>query len=85
VSLAHVVTRKMLDLQAGADPGGLANDLTLPDTLRASVHQASGMLSARFDIGVDEALFRLRAYAYAAERPINDVAQDVVARRLNIE
>ena len=43
------------------------------------------MLSARFDISVDEALLRLRAHAFATERPINDVARDVVARRLNIE
>ena len=43
------------------------------------------MLSARFDISVDEALLRIRAHAFAAERPINDVAREVVARRLNIE
>ncbi len=84
VTLAATVTRKVLDFQAGADPGVLAAELAGADTLRAPVHQASGMLSARYDIGVGEALLRLRAYAFAAERPINDVARDVVARRLNI-
>ncbi len=84
VNLAGVVTRKVLDLQAEAEPGVLAAQLAGSDTLRAPVHQASGMLSARYDIGVDEAFLRLRAYAFSAERPINDVARDVVARRLNI-
>jgi hypothetical protein len=84
VQLARMVTRKVLDLQAGAEPGVLAAQLAGSDTLRAPVHQASGMLSARYDIGVDEAFLRLRAYAFAAERPINDVARDVVAHRLNI-
>ena len=85
VNLAAVVTRKVLDLQAEADPGYLAAELGGADTLRAPVYQASGMLSARLSIGVDEALLRLRAYAFAAERSINDVARDVVARKLNVQ
>lgn len=85
VSLADVVTRRVLDLQADAEPGSLASELATADTLRATVHQASGMLSARSDITVDEALLRLRAYAFMADRPINDVARDVVARQLSID
>lgn len=85
LDLAVVVTRKVLELQAEADPGELASDLATSETLRAQVHQASGMLSARFGISVDAALLRMRAHAFATERPINDVARDVVARRLNLE
>jgi len=84
VNLASVVTRKVLDLQAEAAPGSLASELATLETLRAPVHQASGMISARFEISVDAALLRLRAHAFAVERPINDVARDVVAGRLNI-
>jgi hypothetical protein len=83
--LAGVLTLKVLDLQAGAEPGDLASELATPEALRAPVHQASGMLSARFDISVDEALLRLRAHAFTTGRPINDVARDVVARRLTID
>jgi hypothetical protein len=85
VSLADFVTHRVLDLQAEADAGSLASELADPETLRASVHQASGMLSARLDISVDAALMRLRAHAFSVERPINDVARDVVARHLYIE
>jgi hypothetical protein len=85
VTLADVLTRRVLDLQADVEPGSLASELADPETLRASVHQASGMLSARYGISVDAALLRLRAHAFSVERPINDVASDVVARRLNIQ
>lgn len=85
VNLADVVTRKVLDLQASADPEALAPELATPEALRAQVHQASGMLSARFGISPDAAMLRLRAHAFSTERPINDVARDVVSRQLNIE
>jgi hypothetical protein len=49
---------------------------------RARVHQASGMISIQLGVPVAEALLRLRAHAYRHARPITDVADDVVARRL---
>lgn len=50
----------------------------------AVIHQATGMTAARLDIGVDEALARLRATAFAEGRALYDVCQDVVARRRGI-
>ncbi|MET9294745.1 ANTAR domain-containing protein [Streptomyces sp. NPDC003077] len=52
---------------------------------RAVVHQATGMVSVQLGISLAEALLRLRAYAYGADRPIGAVAEDVVARRLRLE
>ncbi|MFJ2741671.1 ANTAR domain-containing protein [Streptomyces sp. NPDC087440] len=49
---------------------------------RAEVHQATGMIAVRLGVPPAAALVRLRAYAYAADEPILDVARDVVARRL---
>ena len=51
----------------------------------AVVHQATGMVKVQLNIGIAEALVRLRAYAYAEERPIEDVARDVVGRRLRFD
>jgi hypothetical protein len=56
-----------------------------PATYRAEVHQAVGMISVQLDVTMSEALVRLRAYAYGNERPIAEVAADVVARRLRFE
>ncbi len=43
------------------------------------------MLSVQLGVDLSEALLRLRAYAWSRERPISDVAADVVARRLRLD
>jgi hypothetical protein len=43
------------------------------------------MISVQVDVGMAEALLRLRAHAYGRNRPVVDVATDVVARRLRFE
>lgn len=50
---------------------------------RIAVHQATGMLVAEFAIPAEQALARLRAHAFAAGRALEEVAADVVARRLH--
>lgn len=52
----------------------LAND-------RAAVHQATGMISVTAGVGLADALVLLRARAYAEGRVVDDVAEDVLARR----
>jgi len=54
-------------------------------THRLQVHQATGMVSVQLGVSLAEALLRLRAYAYAHERPLHEVTADVVARRLRLE
>lgn len=46
------------------------------------VHQATGMIIAQLGVTAAVALIRLRAYAYANEEPLRDVAASVVARRI---
>jgi hypothetical protein len=46
------------------------------------VHQATGMIIVQLGVTAAVALSRLRAYAYAHDRRLRDVAADVVARRL---
>jgi hypothetical protein len=50
----------------------------------AEIHQATGMVSAQLDVGMAIALECLRAHASTTERPLADVAADVVARRLRL-
>lgn len=49
------------------------------------VHQATGMISVQLAISTSDALARLRAHAFADERPLSAVAADVVARRIRFE
>jgi hypothetical protein len=64
-----------------AGPGGQPEDLALH---RAEIDQATGMLTEQLGAGIEEAFVRLRAYAYAHDRRITDVARDIVARRLRL-
>lgn len=83
--LADVITGTVLGLQADVAPRELADELEGVLRHRAIVHQASGMVSAQLDIHVRDALVRIRARAYIDSRPINDVAQDIVHRRLRMD
>ncbi len=46
------------------------------------VHQATGMIVAQLGVTAAVALIRLRAYAYAHDERLRDVAANVVARRI---
>lgn len=65
----------------GAGPDGQAPDLAAH---RAEVDQATGMLTVQLGVTAAEAFARLRAYAYAQDRRLADVAGDIVARRLRL-
>jgi GAF domain-containing protein len=70
----------VLGLRADAD-AGFVEDADNGAYL-AQVHQATGMVMVQLGISVDEAFLLLRARAFAAGRPLRDVATDVVQRRL---
>ena len=71
---------------AAAAAGGPAVDGQSPDLAlhRAEIDQATGMLTVQLGVPAAEAFARLRAYAYAQDRRLADVAGDIVARRLRL-
>jgi GAF domain-containing protein/ANTAR domain-containing protein len=82
--LGDLISRMVLDVQAGVTSESLAWALDATDS-RAVVHQATGMIAAQLDVGVAEALVRLRANAFATDRPIDQVAAEIVAGRRRFE
>jgi hypothetical protein len=52
---------------------------------RPELFQAQGMVMVQLGVSIGEALVRLRAYAYAENRRLEDVAHDVVERRLRLD
>ena len=42
-------------------------------------------VAVQLDVNVGEALIRLRAYAFGHDRPLAEVAKDIVARRLRFD
>jgi hypothetical protein len=73
LSTVDTIGRHML-----SDPDGEQDELSYTLT----VHQAAGMVMVQLSSGIEEALVRLRATAYADGRPLSGVAADVVSGRL---
>jgi len=82
--MAEVVARWVLEAQAGAPFGTVAHELEVSADFHFAVHNAAGIVSVQEGISVTEALVRLRAHAFSHDRPVNDVAQDVIARTLRL-
>jgi ANTAR domain len=87
---AELAALPVLDLMSGdldaalTEPTSAAyRELTM--LTRVEVYQATGMLIAQLNVGPAEALVRLRGYAFAQNRTVNDVAWDIVERRLRLE
>jgi hypothetical protein len=85
--VADAVTMALLNLQAR-----LAEDITsdvadLFDVTwrtHAVVHQATGAVAVQLRLSTEEALARLRAYAFRHARPLDAVATDVMANRVDL-
>jgi transcriptional regulator with GAF, ATPase, and Fis domain len=80
--LADTACALLLDA-ARFQPGDADGDMPEAASLQhPEVHQATGMIIGQLGVTATVALIRLRAYAYAHDRRLRDVAADVVARRL---
>jgi hypothetical protein len=82
-AFADIAADTVLRMQSLALEDEIADELGGIGSERIVVHQATGMVSVQAGIAVEDALARLRAHAFAVERPLHEVASDVVARRLN--
>jgi hypothetical protein len=51
---------------------------------RTEIDQATGMLTEQLGVSITDAFVRLRAYAFANDLRLADVARDIVARRLRL-
>jgi len=73
----------LLDVQraASAECDGLDDALEH----HAELFQAQGMVMVQLGVSLAEAMVRMRAYAYTENRPLHDVAANIVARRQRFE
>jgi ANTAR domain len=82
---ADTVTLLLMEAQDAGDgglgPGGQPEDLAAH---RAEIDQATGMLTEQLGVSIADAFVRLRAYAYARDLRLSEVARDIVAKRLRL-
>ncbi|CUR59944.1 conserved hypothetical protein [metagenome] len=74
----------LLHLQGGTLGDDLHPQLGSPVEQHAEVHQATGVIAVQAAVGLTEALLLLRGHAYAENRPILQVAKEVLAGTLRI-
>jgi hypothetical protein len=68
-------------MQSAEDPTSEEN--ARAPAMRREVHQATGILQIQLDVDATEAFARLRAYSFMSNRPVVDVAHDIVTRRID--
>ncbi|MET0416955.1 MAG: GAF and ANTAR domain-containing protein [Actinoplanes sp.] len=73
----------LLDIQESATPERDGLDEALDH--HAALFQAQGMVMVQLRVSLAEAMVRMRAMAYADNRHLNDIAADIVARRLRFD
>jgi len=85
LAVADVAVEILLDGQGTVDTGQESGGLD--DVLGGQylVYQAQGMTMVDLQVPLVEALARLRAFAFAQERPLDDVARDIVEGRLRLD
>lgn len=84
LTFADAAVTTLLDDQEVADGAGVGG-LEQAIEYRAQVFQAQGMVMIQLGVDLTEALTRMRAYAYAENRRLSEVAEDIVARILRLE
>lgn len=82
--LAAMATREVLAMQAEAVPGSLPDLIGDLSGDRTAIEQATGMVAAQIDAGISEAALRLRRAAMDQQRPLAELARDVIARTLRL-
>jgi hypothetical protein len=84
VVTAEVVTLLILSMQAAVPEGLLAQQLLNEGTYHHELHQAVGMISVQLGVSVNEALPRLRAWAFANKLTMVEATSRIVAGELRL-
>lgn len=83
IALTHRVTRPAVQQALVSAEQDIHTESPAAPAMRREVHQATGMILVQLNTNATEAFFLLRAHAFASGRSVQDVAHDVVARRLD--
>lgn len=83
LEFAEFASEVLVD-NAVADRDGLDPGLPAALDTRVQIYQAQGMVMVDLGVGLAEALARMRAYAFATEQDLSNLAADIVAGRTTI-
>jgi hypothetical protein len=78
---SEIATEYLLDGSMPGDDQGLDSELDATLDTNAYVYQAQGMVMVHLGVTLPEALARMRAHAWATERDLTTLADEIVAGR----
>jgi hypothetical protein len=81
LALAEAATRGLLSSVDGRHNGSIDPGLADQLEFRTEIHQAQGMLMVALGTDLTDALARMRAHAFATDRPLLVVATDILGGR----
>jgi hypothetical protein len=84
-TITDVAVAALLDRQEDAGARGVLDGMAGAAEHRAEVFQAQGMVMVQLGVTLSEGMARMRAHAYAENHTLDEVARDVVARRLRFD
>lgn len=84
-TFTDLAVRTLLDGQDHAIGGAAADGLDEAIEHSPELFQAQGMVMVQLGVSLADALVRIRAYTYAENRRLTEVARDIVARRLRFD
>jgi hypothetical protein len=79
-TMADIVSRHVL--RRAVAEIGIGDERTTPYSRRL-IHQATGIVLAQLDLTAEEARLVVQGHAFSSERPMMDVARDVIDGRLS--
>lgn len=77
--IAQLAAHVLVAEQAQIGSALVFSDTEVGFARMAQIHQATGMVMAQLSVGAEDALARLRGAAFAAQRSVRDLAEDIVA------
>ena len=81
LTFAQIATEIMVDGHLTSPGGELEPTLGAALDSRGEIHQAQGMMMVSLEVSPAEALARMRAYAFAHDLPLIDLAREIIAGR----
>lgn len=85
VIMSTLATIGLLHIEAGDSVASIGVLFEPAEGLNAIVQIAAGMVSEQLAVTVVEALVRMRAHAFAESVSLDEIARDIVERRLRLE
>ena len=79
---ANVAFWTLLDLRTGTNPDTGGRRRLALDPQRTEIHRATLMVMTQLNVSAESALATLRAFAYSHAQPLEDIAHQVITRRL---